>query len=81
MLPISLKGEREVVGIEMQCHIEKTIRRDTWKRSDFLSPKTDPWQQCISPTAVKQTIAKAVTVQRSQNIPQSHRRKETSSIA
>lgn len=23
MLPISLKGETEVVGIQMQCHVEK----------------------------------------------------------
>lgn len=34
MLPINLKGEREVVGIEMQCHTEKNNRRDTWKCSD-----------------------------------------------
>lgn len=42
MLPVSLKGEREVVGIEMQCHTTKNNRRNTWKHSDFLSPKDRP---------------------------------------
>lgn len=83
MLPINLKGEMEVVGTEMQCHKEKN--NETGEAPEnaapFLPQKAAMWLQCLPPSAVTQMAANAVTVQSSQHIPQSHRRKETSSIA